>query len=326
MNSEFHYYAVHALALEAGFDEERAFIIANSSQEVDAATTPLAFDTPTGRVDIIVSQNYLFWDESVKRDIYLPFHFLPGDPKAASASRKDGRTNPYAVTPNSEAAKELLVMALRDKDPYLIGVALHTFADTWAHQNFCGLLGGWNDVGGSSITASLPPAGHLQALSSPDEPSVRWEDPRLLPDRSHVVNRVRFADAAKKIFRYLRVFLGKGFGDDELVVAKLEALWAKPNRDERLADYVICWNMRPYEPLLWRREAGAPDDNSPFAGVRHYDKLAWAKAQLAKAAGSPARAPVPVPASFRESPLYKWHQAALEHRRRALAIIERSGL
>jgi hypothetical protein len=326
MNAEFHYYAIHALALEAGFDEERAFIIANSSQEVDVATTPLSFDTPTARIDIIVSQNYLFWDDAVKRDIYLPFHFIPGDAKAASEARRDGRTNPYAVTPNSEAAKELLVSALKDKNPYLIGVALHTFADTWAHQNFCGLQGGWNDIGATSLVAGLPPAGHLQALSSPDEPNARWEDPRLVPDRRSVVNRLRFAEAARKIFRYMRVFLGKGFGDDELIVAKLEALWAKPSRDERLADYVICWNLKPYEPLLWRRQAGAPDDNSPFAGIRHYDKLAWAKAQLANAMGHAARAPVPAPASFHGSSLFQWHQAALEHRRRALAIIERNGL
>ncbi len=326
MNAEFHYYAIYALALEAGFDEERAFIISNSSQEIDASTTPLAFDTPSGRVDIIVSQNYLFWDDSVKRDIYLPFHFIPGDAKAASSARLDGRTNPYAVTPNSDAAKELLVSALRDKDPYLIGIALHTFADTWAHQNFCALMGGWNDIGGSSLASSLPPAGHLQALSAPDEPSVSWEDSRLVPDRSFVVNRVRFAEAARKIFRYMRVFLGKGFGDDELIVAKLEALWAKPDRDERLSDYVICWNLRPYEKMLWRSEAGAPEDSSPFAGIRHYDKLAWAKAQLARASGSTSAPPVTVPASFRQGALYRWHEAALEHRRRALAIIERNGL
>ena len=67
MNIEFHYYAVYALALEAGFDEHSAFVLATSSQEVDDSTTALAFDAPRGRVALAVTQHYLFWDEAVDR-------------------------------------------------------------------------------------------------------------------------------------------------------------------------------------------------------------------------------------------------------------------
>jgi hypothetical protein len=326
MNIEFHYYAVHILALEAGFDERTAFLMANSSQEVDASTMPAAFDAPRGPVDVAVTQNYLFWDDAVSRGIYLPFHFMPGDHSAAASVRADGRRNRYAVTPNSDSAKELLVTALRDKDPYLLGIALHTFADTWAHQNFCGLLDDWNDIGSTSIAASLPAAGHLQALSSPDEPDARWQDGRLVPEQRLVVNRKRFSAAATKIFRYLRVYLGRSFNDDELVVARLDAIWAKPSRDERLADYVLCWDIRPYVPGLWRREAGAPENRSAFASLRHYDKLAWARNQLSRASGGVRPAPVPVDSSFYSTDLYRWHEAALEHRRRAVSILERNGL
>jgi len=326
MNLEFHYYAIHALALEAGFDSNQAGILANSSQEIDAATMPLIFDTPQGRVDIAVTQNYLFWDEKVKRDVYLPFHFIPGDKEEAAKARIDGRHNPYAVTANSESARELLVSAFKDKNPYLMGTALHTFADTWAHQNFCGLQDQWNETGSSSMASGLPPAGHLQALSSPDEPDARWEDARLVPQLRLINNRERFAVAAKKIFRYLRIFLGKPFNDDELIIAKLEAIWAKPSREERLADYVICWDLQPYEPGLWRRQAGAPKDSSAFSGIRHYDKLAWLKYQLDRASGREGARPVQVDSSFFSTDLYRWHQAALEHRQRALAIMERKGL
>jgi len=307
MNIEFHYYAVYVLALEAGFDESTAFLIANSSQEVDASTMPAAFDAPRGPVDVAVTQNYLFWDDAVKRDIYLPFHFVPGDPDASAKARADGGRNPYTVTPNSDNAKELLVAAFRDKDPYLMGIAAHAFADTWAHQNFCGLLDASNDIGASSPAAGLPPAGHR-------------------PDSRLVVNRDRFSAAAVKLFRYFRVFLGRPFGDDELVVARLAAIWAKPSKDERLADYVICWNVRPYEPRLWRRDAGVPEDRSMFAGVRHYDKLAWAKSQLSKAGGSRAATVVQADSSFYATDLYRWHEAATEHRRRALSMLERKGL
>lgn len=326
MNIEFHYYSIFALAIEAGFDEHTAFIIAQSSQEVDASTTPLSFDTPEGRVDITITQNYLFWDEHVKRDVYLPFHFMPGDGEAAARLRIDGKHNPYAVTPNSEAVKTLLIDACKDRDPFLIGIAAHTFADSWAHQNFCGLEDQYNSIASDSIQASLPPCGHLQALRAPDEPDARWIDTRLLDKHSHIVNKDRFARAAKKLFRYFRIYLGKPFLDDELIVAKLMAIWDKPSREERISDYVIYWDLRPYEAGLWRREAGAPQDYSVFAGIRGYDKLAWAKSQVAMAAGLHRATPIKAVSSLKNTHLYRWNEAATEHRRRAWAILERNEL
>jgi len=326
VNIEFHYYAIHALALEAGLDERTAFIMANASQEVDASTTPIAYETPKGRVDIAITQNYVFWDESVRNDIYLPFHFLPGDAAAAAAVRADGRRSVWAVTPNSIMAKELLTAAFKDKDPYLMGIALHAFADTWAHQNFCGMLDDWNDMGGTSIASGLPPAGHLQALSSPDEPGAVWTDGRLRPEFSRIRNADRFAAAARKIFRYLRVFMGRRFDDDELVVGTLLAIWTKPSKDERLADYVIRWNTRPYEPRLWRREAGAPAESAPYAAIGHYDKLAWLRSQLDKSMGWTTQKPIRVDSTFYSTHLYRWHEAALEHRRRAIAALKRNNL
>lgn len=325
MNIEFHYYAVYALALEAGFDDEFAFAMAASSQEVDASTTPVAFDTPDGAFEVPATQNYLFWDDAVMRDVYLPFHFLPGDQAEAAKARADGARNKYAVTPNGEPAKELLIAALKEKDPYLIGVALHSFADTWAHQNFCGLLDAHNDLDGRRSAIDLPPAGHLQALARPDDPNAVWEDQRLVPELRRVDNRARFSAAAKKVYRYLRVFLGKPFTDEELVVARLEAIWAKPSKDERLADYVIAYDLRPYERRLWRREAGVPEDSSALASTSAYDKVAWLKAGVEGLAGMGPRR-VHAPSSFFSSALYRWTQAALEHRSRAKAILARQGL
>lgn len=325
MNVEFHYYAIYALALEAGFDDRTAYVMASSSQEVDASTTPLSFDAPRGAVELPPTQNYVFWDEAVMRDAYLPFHFVPGDPAEAAKSRNDGAANPYAVTANGESAKELLVAALKDKDPYLIGVALHPFADTWAHQNFCGLLDRLNDLDGQRSALDLPPAGHLQALSKPDDPHGVWEDARLVPAQRRVVNVERFAAAARKIYRYMRVYLGKPFADDELVVARLESVWAKPSKDERVADYVIAYGLRPYEPRLWRREAGVPDEASPFSGIGGYDKLAWVKAGVRDLAGSaPTR--VSVGQEFYSTDLFRWMEAAVEHRARAKSIFRRRGL
>ncbi len=324
MNIEFHYYAIYILAREAGLDEGFAGTLAYSSEYVDAATHTLSFDAPRGRVDVRPTQNYLFWDETVRREIYLPFHFLPGDPAAASALRVDGARSSYAVTPNGDIVKGLLIDAFKDKDPYLMGIALHSFADSWAHQNFTGLMEDYNALPLSRAKA-LPPAGHLQALAQPDAPEGVWMDDRLKHPHSEVVNRERFTLAARKIYRYLRVFLGKPYKDDELVVEPLARIWADPSKDARIADYLIEYGVEPWDKDAWRREAGAPADDSPLASLRHYDKLAWAKAELTRAFFREDDA-IGVGSSFYSSRLFRWNQAALEHKKRALAALAREGL
>ncbi len=336
MNLEFHYYAVYILALEAGFSENSAFVIAASSQELDASTSELGFDTGQKILDIVVSQNYSFWNDAVKNDIYLPFHFIPGNAEEARNTRKDGKNCRFLVTPNSESVKSLLIDALKDKDPYLIGVAAHSFADSYAHQNFSGLEEEANSLGGFSgnteespgkslfrdlAASGLPPVGHLQALSAPDEPGLVWTDLRLKEEK--VVNNKRFAIAAKKLFRYLRIYLGKSFGDEELITDKLNFIWEKPSKEERISDYIIGWNLRPYEPQLWRREAGAPFNASKLAGLGNYDKLAWAKKELFNSGKNENGSIIKTDASFYSSNLYHWNEAAAEHRRRAKLLIER---
>jgi hypothetical protein len=322
VNVEFHYYAVHALALEAGLDSSFARDLACASQYVDAATVALSLATPRGAYRVEATQNYTFWDEAVRSDVYLPFHFLPGNAAEAAAKRRDGARNPYAVTPNGELAKGLLVAALRDKDPFIIGVALHAFADTWAHQNFSGLLEGFNELPGSSVSA-LPAAGHLHAMAKPDAPDGRWRDERLVDPA--IDNAARFRQAARKIYRYLCVYAGKAFGDEDVVCDRLVDIWRKPNGQERMADYVIEYGMESWDRDSWRAEAGLPPDRSALSGVRHYDKLSWAKAEFAKAFLDNDEA-VPVEANFYSSRLYRWAEAAAEHRRRAKAALAKAGL
>ena len=70
----------------------------------------------------------------IQRYVYIPFHFLPGD----NTVELNGQRNSLCTTPNSANARAILKKALRSRDPYQIGIALHTFGDTWSHQNFTG--------------------------------------------------------------------------------------------------------------------------------------------------------------------------------------------
>lgn len=324
MNAEFHYYAVYALALEAGLPVDTARRLAQSSQYVDSALSGARIEAGSFALDLAVTQNYVFWDRATSALVYLPFHFLPGDPKEAAAKRADGRAHPLAVTPNGKTAKELLIGAFRDKNPWLMGIAMHAFADTWAHQNFTGTDDEYNQL--ADAPAGLPPVAHLQALSHPDEPDRVWTDSRLVPEHGSVNNRARFLAAAGKLYRYLCVFSGKTFADQELVLDGLAAIWASSSRQSRLADYTIRYGIEPWEAGLYRTQAGLPAEMPALSAVRHFDKLVWARAELAKALRGGQEASYALGPSFAHSELYHWNEAALEFRRRATAALSKRGL
>ncbi len=116
-------------------------------------------------------------DIMVQKYVYIPFHFLPGD-KTVDI---DGKINAFSTTPHSENAKILLGNALKSENPYLIGIALHTFADTWSHQNFTAFQEDWNSVypGYNIFKRLVPNIGHAEAGHSPDVISETWTDHRF---------------------------------------------------------------------------------------------------------------------------------------------------
>lgn len=337
MNSEFHYYAVHFLCLRAGFAPEEARRVARSSQYVDDAVVAYVVEDGRAPYRCLVTQNYLFWDEATLRDVYLPFHFLPGDPERTRRERRDGLSPALAASPDSPLSKELLVEALKSGDTYRLGIALHAYADGWAHQHFSGRIEEANALDPSS---PLPPAGHLQALRAPDEALGRWRDPRLLPELALVDNRGRFLAAARKIYRYLRVSRRLPFDDEELVLGELERIWARKggspgqaasgaqSRAEaraRLDEFVIQFDMEPYDKREWLREAGiavAGGDEEPFVG---YDRLRWLGAQL-KSGGAASERRVSSDGRFEGSELRRWDEAARAHLRAAKSLMRAAGI
>jgi hypothetical protein len=326
MNAEFHYYGICFLCLRAGLPEPRAVDIAFASQYVDNAILAYEIDDGGRSFTTEVTQNYLFWDEATLRDIYLPFHFVPGELSRASSERADGAASRWAVTPDSPLAKELLVAALRTGDDFRIGIALHAYADTWAHQHFSGRTESGNALDPSS---PLPPAGHLQALRSPDDASGRWVDPRLAAGLSRVDNAERFRAAARKIYRYLRTYLRSGFEDEDIHLDELEAAWRRYPDDmrARLASATVDLGLPPYDKQSYLAEAGIPEaeaDDSRFSG---YDKLAWASAQVARRTGlgSGARR-VATRGRYRDSALRRWNEAARDHRELALSFYKKESL
>jgi hypothetical protein len=138
-------------------------------------------------------------DPMVHRYVYMPFHFLPGD----QSIRMKGRLNPYACVADSRLARNLVNAAIRSGDPYRLGIALHTYADTWSHQNFTGFDERWNSLKSWRRPHAVitPDIGHADVRHSPDEISKTWRDDRL--EDEEVDNRRRAMQAIEAIFKRL---------------------------------------------------------------------------------------------------------------------------
>lgn len=333
MNIEFHYYAIYFLARRAGFGEDEARIIAQSSQYVDDAILPYAVDSRGGvpAYLTITTQNYVFWDPAISASVYLPFHFIPGDPSRSARERRDGERNPFAVTPDSPLARAVLIDALGSGDLFRVGIALHAYADTWAHQHFTGRL---EDANAFDPSSPLPAAGHLQALTSPDHALGLWSDGRLLPEFERIDNRERFLAAAKMIYRFLRTSRREGFGDESLVLAELSEIWRRDARDmdARIVDFMLALGIAPYDRRNWLEDAGIAvrrdgDEAEEDSQAKGYDRLLWLKYELRKRInGGDGLRRAETGGRFLGSELHAWNEAAKAHRRKTMRLFAQAGL
>lgn len=200
MDIEFHYWITGIVANRAGFSEDEAQTIAYASQYVDE--NDISYSIINRRDDseyinfMSQTMNILKPKGSLMR-IYPIFHFIPGDPAANTARRRDGKMHLLNTTPNNENANAILsdaFNAAEDTRLYRIGVASHSFVDTWAHQNFVG----WYDYFNEIELKPIPAIGHAAAEHHPDWVNHSWTDNRLVD--GEISNRNRFIDAAKALF------------------------------------------------------------------------------------------------------------------------------
>ena len=239
MDIEFHYYMTYLIAAKAGLDPDSARILAHSSQFIDDNDIVFEVDKGEGtayRNYISQTMNILKPKQKLLR-IYPIFHFIPGDPRSATAWRKDGKMHWLCTTPNSTNANEAMDAAIRSQSVHRIGVAAHGYVDTWAHQNFVGYYDDFNamDIG---LTQLMPNIGHADAGHNPDWPALVWRDPRLINEA--VDNTERFLDAAGHLLEKLARFADATIADEEiarrrdrLIAALRDAIGERDQANER---------------------------------------------------------------------------------------------
>jgi len=278
MNINFHYFAVKAVALEAGFSENEAQRISMFSQFVDdfaddsvkiVKTIPpwaqhlakkmggywLFTPVRTGFNGVLDYVDFLSYQS--RMDITMPFHFIPSEPWAQinKNARENYRVKP-AVLGDGSLISEFLYTAqdailsekeARDVSLMRIGMLLHTFADTYAHQNFSGDWGwenhakleqvinntddddltecftGWAkdlpDANGEHDLefSLLPSIGHANVITAPDDSYITFSmSQRVKKGDGYNLktkernNTILFCEAAKEMLRFLLCCNGQG--------------------------------------------------------------------------------------------------------------------
>ena len=277
MDIEFHYYMTYLIAARAGFTPPEAEVIAHAAQSVDDNHIKYRVKgAPRGDYLNYVSQtmDILKPTKQLLR-IYPIFHFIPGDPDAPSARRKDGRKDGWVTTPNSKLAGKMIDDALGSKNLYRIGVSAHGFVDTWAHQNFLGRRDPYNDLPGEGWAKTLLNVGHGSAGHLPDQPALVWKDPRLVDET--VDNRARFLDAAEALFRKLALHLDPQWSEAELA-AECAALRADLDADIGPADQHGDKTLRAERIARYCARAAT----APYGGraLDEYTEYAWFNAAV----------------------------------------------
>ncbi len=273
MQIDFHYYIAYAIAKEAGFDEKRCNIIAYASQYTDDNTDrrydveysgfgfripfPDKIEDRGKRFHPIITQAVSLEAKEIEtqRYVYAPFHFLPvGNLGKENKYSIKGRENLYCTIANSRNARNLMADSIKNGNPYRIGIAMHTFADTFSHERFSAFEESWNMVKtrGVSIKRIIPAIGHAQIIHTPDIISNVWSDNRFRGSTlEEVDNSDRAMDAINKIYKLL-----KPSRNWTKVESKFREMIDAKNDEERIKfirnEYPQCVT---YEKDKWFNEA-----------------------------------------------------------------------
>jgi hypothetical protein len=212
MDKDFHFSTIYVLSRWAGFSSYNSLVLATASQFVDDNTATISRNKrPSGHDPW---QNVTIQEEN--NNIWIPFHFLPGLEGTTREERLICKKNSSFA---NLMMHELPPIAVDDSiSMFRLGIALHVYADTWAHQEFSGIDSLWNEVDGLTIhrgnsenelsddVAANSPLllGHVQAMHWPDRPYAAWSsDTKFATVRN---NWDEFIEAAKHIYSYLTTF------------------------------------------------------------------------------------------------------------------------
>jgi hypothetical protein len=212
MDTDFHFGTIYVLSHWAGFEHDNCLALATASQLVDDNMQDIVGDAPRYSGHDITEN---ITDASHNNDIWIPYHFLPGlegDENDRLICKKNG-----ILAQKLASIMENLGTLDNNVNLFRLGISLHVYADTWAHQEFSGNIDHDNnnvsnlDVSFPGISnwerekqgiiEQLPPLGHAKAYHWPDRPYASWSYyPDYVNDRQ---NWNEFLEASCSIYSIL---------------------------------------------------------------------------------------------------------------------------
>ena len=195
----------YIIALRSGFKADDAYTIAYSSQYTDDNDYSYEIVDDDFPYKNFISQTMDITKpkEELLR-IHPYFHFFPGTKREIvnnSYPRKDGKLHLLNTIPNNANVKKLFTKSLKSANLFKIGIATHTYADTFCHQNFVGFKESFNDMEGL-LEKIIPSVGHADAKYQPDIPGLVWFDKRHVSSHVEIRNKDRILNAAENIFQF----------------------------------------------------------------------------------------------------------------------------
>ncbi len=237
MQFDFHHAVTYVAARLAGFGRTEAGIVARCAQYVDEAdaTKPGQANAKTLRPCI---------GGLVGHPVTALFHVLPGNGGLpAGESPSADFVDKTVCVADSPPARAMIAGAIAERDRpeglHRLGLALHVYADSWAHHGFAAVLDPVNEVsehaeigdcgvfpeglGAAFERLKKDPCiafGHRRAGKFPDLPFLAW---RYVNGGGKTVERdstAFFGDAANCLYLALRRFIA---GDPEFPVEGLDS-------------------------------------------------------------------------------------------------------
>jgi hypothetical protein len=245
MQIDFHHTVTYVLARLAGFPQTEAGVIAYSAQYVDDAVNAGTIKFRNKALYSRISSAHKMLDYRNFRElgnhrVWIPFHFLPGNQGKPAGENPDASfVEKIVCIPDSHVAKDMLSTCIADHaKPYALhrlGISMHVYADTWAHQKFAGINHEINqvkdmstrsgkkdkswlerlrdyfgdkvdEVTGERVSGALP-LGHGGALSKPDMPFLEeWGYTNGMGEPIKRKNFLEFVEAAQAMFRAMKNF------------------------------------------------------------------------------------------------------------------------
>lgn len=280
MQIDFHHGVTYVVARLAGLEHRQASIVAYCAQYVDDATNSGLILFNNGALFSRISSahkllDYRNFKKLANYQVWIPFHFLPGNDNLPPGADPDGTfINKLICRPNSHVAQTMLAECIKRRDApfglHRLGITMHVYADTWAHQGFAGVNHRVNqakvlfDEKGnldeqltrrvkkyyrrnfleqlmSSLIGDTFPLGHGAVLSYPDRPYLNWGYRNGLNQQIKRNNPKDFLEAADLMCIWMKRYLlgdpkGEVSGlppkDRDLIAQMMQSITSK-NADER---------------------------------------------------------------------------------------------